>query len=438
MRLVDALLAVIIVILAAPIFLLALLIVRRLEPATRSTIVSLTADSIADTSRLNTPDTLAQFYGRDPFVRTSVVHTGDRSGGARRLAPGIIGVELSMCLPQFVERLVPLTTRMWLEISSIPATIRLMRRLGSDVLEVMSPSAMVPRALLIQLLTGCRLTTQVRGNIDLLTHSLGTYFYCRIRTRWLLPRLFAGAVHRLIAEGFYRRCDLVVGYNLNNLQSAISNGADPTKSRLARISIDQTIMDAPVRPRTDLPGFPQSGRVILLWSRLGPEKYVAEALEAFIALAATHADVAFVIVGDGPLRETLEARSRAAGVADRVAFLGFRDRAFIRSAAAYADVALVPYGGSSLVEAILLDLPVVAFDVEWHAELVRPGETGFLADFPDAHHMAAQLTVTLDNPDEAKRMARACRVVADRMFDPDRVRANERRIYSSLVRAPAA
>ncbi len=439
LRLIDSGVAAVVVLVALPALLIAPIFVRRFDTA-RNVIVSVTADTIADTHRLNTPEGLARFYGRAPFVRTYVVHVGGRPAFTRKLGPGVVGIELVLPIkwPDAIVRSLPLTTQIATELLSILAVIGLMRRLGGDVLEVMSPSAMVPRAQLVQLLTGCRLTTQVRGNVDLLTYSLGAYFYCRIRSRWLLPRMFAGAVHRLIAEGFYRRCDLVVGYNVNNLQSAISNGADPSKSRLARIAIDRTILDAPIATRDALPGFPQTGRVVLLWSRLGPEKYVREALEAFIDLAATQADVTFVVIGDGPLRESLEARARAAGLAARALFLGFRDRAFIRSAAAFSDVALVPYGGSSLVEAILLDLPVVAFDIEWHAEIVRPGETGFLADFPDSKHMAMQLRAALDAPAEAQRMARACRVVADSMFDPDRVRADERRIYASLLGQTAA
>jgi glycosyltransferase involved in cell wall biosynthesis len=321
---------------------------------------------------------------------------------------------------------------------SVVAAIRVLRRVGGNVLEVMSPSAMVPRALLVQWLSGCRLTTQVRGNVDLLTHSLGAYFYCRIRSTWLIPQLFAGAVHTLIIEAFYRRCTLVVGYNLNNLQSAISNGADPSRSRLARIAIDRAILEAPLVSRDALEGFPKTGRVILLWSRLGPEKYVSEALEAFIDLAATHSDVSLVTIGDGPTRAALESRAQAAGLGDRALFLGYRDHGFIRSAGACADVALVPYGGSSLVEAVLLDLPVVAFDVEWHAELIRNGETGFLADFRDPRHLATQLRAALDGPDQARQMARACRAVADRMFDPMQVRADEHRFYETLLRHSAA
>jgi glycosyltransferase involved in cell wall biosynthesis len=437
MRLIDAIVAAIIVLVAIPVLVLARLLVRRFGLSRHNVVVSLTADTIADTRRLNTPEGLARFYRRDPLLRTYVVHAGIEGTAVFRLGPGVAGVEVGFTWPGIVARRLPIVTRLAIELFGVATVIRQLRRVGGNVLEVMSPSAMVPRALIVQWLSGCRLTTQVRGNVDLLSHSLGAYFYCRIRSRWLIPQLFAGAIHTLIIEAFYRRCALVVGYNLNNLQSAISNGANPSRSRLARIAIDREILEAPVVSREALQDFPKSGRVILLWSRLGPEKYVGEALEAFIDLAATHSDVSLVTIGDGPTRASLELRARAAGLADRALFLGRRDHEFIRSAGACADVALVPYGGSSLVEAVLLDLPVVAFDVEWHAELIRNGETGFLADFPDPQHLASQLRTALDEPGEAQRMAQACRAVADRMFDPVRVYADERRFYETLLQHPA-
>jgi glycosyltransferase involved in cell wall biosynthesis len=408
---------------------------RRLGRARRNVMVSVTADSIAETRRLNTPGALERFYGRAPFEATYVLHVGNERPGVARLAPGVIGVEVREPFLQWFRGL-RLLTRVLTEIVGTVAAIRLMRRTGGNVLEVMSPSAMVPRALLVKVLSRCRLTTQVRGNLDLLTYSLGRYFYCRIPVGWAPLRLAARCVHHAVAEGFYRRCDLVVGYNVNNLQSAISNGADPQRSRLARIAVEQAIEDAPLVPRPALEGFPKEGRVILLWSRIGTEKYVREALYAFLELAATHADVHLVVVGDGPLRAELTAHAARAAGGDRAHFIGFRDRGYIRSAAQASDVALVPYGGSSLLEAALLQLPIVAFDIEWHGELVRPGETGFLADFADTHHLARQLTTALDRPDDARRMAAACRTLALQMFDPKRVRAEERRHYAMLLERP--
>ncbi|MDA0368859.1 MAG: glycosyltransferase [Proteobacteria bacterium] len=436
-RLIDILFLAMLAAAAVPTLALARLLVRRFGPATRDVMVSMTADSIAETRRLNSPSSVERFYTREPFDLTYVVHVGVGPAGATRLGRKVVGVEAAVPVPRWCVRWLPRTARALIELAGIAVGIRLLRRTGGNVCEVMSPSALVPRALLLKTLSGCRLTTQVRGNVDLLSYSLGTYFYCRIRRGGLVGRLLAGAVHRIIIEGFFRRCDLVVGYNLNNLQSAISNGADPRCSRLSRIAVDRTILEAPQVPRGDLEGFPQDGRVILLWSRLGAEKYVREAVEAFVCLAPPLPDVRLVMIGDGPLLQALIARAHDAGLAERILFLGYRDRSYIRSAAQFSNVALVPYGGSSLVEAVLLGLPVVAFDIEWHAELVRPGETGYLADFADAAHMAAQLGAALNDPQDSARMALACRQTAEHMFDSERVLREERRYYAALTRSAA-
>ena len=51
--------------------------------------------------------------------------------------------------------------------------------------------------------------------------------------------------------------------NKNNLDSAISNGADPKISRLLRIEIHKPIYNLSTNQNIELEGFPLSGRVIL-------------------------------------------------------------------------------------------------------------------------------------------------------------------------------
>lgn len=432
-RLLDILLTIPAALVGGAGLLLAMLLVRRVDGARRPVVVSVTADTIAETRRLNSAEALRRFYDRSPFKTTYVLHVGREAHGVCRLAPGVIGISVPVRVPEGLRLLNRLAT----EIVGACAAIRLMRRVGGDVLEVMSPSAMVPRALLVRLLSGCRLTTQVRGNLDLLNQALGRYFYFRIPVGIPPLRWLARCVHHSVAEGFYRRCDLVIGYNVNNLQGAISNGADPRRSRLARIAVERAIEDAPIVPRAQLEGFPPEGSVILVWSRVGPEKYIREALLAFLELAPNHPHVHLVVIGDGPQRaELAELATRSPG-GERAHLIGHRDRGFIRSAAQVSEIALVPYGGSSLVEAALLELPIVAFDIEWHGELIRPGETGTLADFADVHHLARQLAAVLEDREGARRMAAACRTLALDMFDPARVRAQERRHYATLLRGAA-
>lgn len=402
--------------------------------ATPPVMISITADTIEQTRKTNDRDYVEAFYSRPLFARALVLHVGQAATSVARLGRRVIGLDVAVPSIGFWRRLLPLCGRLVGELSAVRVCMEVMRREGSDYLEVMSPGPMIFQAMLIKTLTGCRLVTQVRGNVDLLTDAMGgRYYYCRLPSGWAPLRFVSAAVHHAISDGFHRRCDLVIGFNVNNMQSAISNGASPERTRLSRIEVDESMIAAAPMRRDEIEGFPAMGKVVAIWARLDVGKRLAESIEGFLLFARRHEGVTLVVIGDGPLRGELEAIAAQERMSERVVFMGYRNRACIAAAASYMDAVIVPYGGSSLVEAALLGLPIVAFDIEWHSELIRPGETGYLADYPDPGQMAEQLSAALADDGEAQRMAVQCNALARRMFDRESATAAMARHMAKLI-----
>ena len=69
-------------------------------------------------------------------------------------------------------------------------------------------------------------------------------------------------------------------------------------------------------------GIEPSNRVILTVGRLGREKNIHELLERLKPIFDQGEKIIFLIVGDGPAREELEARVRELGLEDHVRFTG--------------------------------------------------------------------------------------------------------------------
>ena len=116
------------------------------------------------------------------------------------------------------------------------------------------------------------------------------------------------------------------------------------------------------------------------------------------------------MIGDGPERSAAERRLRELGLEGRVAFLGKQEH-FVELLAA-AHVFLLPSEqesfGLAALEALSCGVPVVASDVGGVPELVRHGETGFLAAVGDVAAMAAHvLTLTAEPARWAGYSARA-------------------------------
>ncbi len=136
-----------------------------------------------------------------------------------------------------------------------------------------------------------------------------------------------------------------------------------------------------------------------------------------------------LIVGDGPLREALAARSRALGVGDDVRFTGTVSD--VRPLLAAMDVFVLPSWAegmsNALMEAMAAARPVVATAVGGNGEVVADGRTGVLIPAGDPAAIAAAVGGLLAEPERAARLGSAARAfVSDRFGVRARVAELER------------
>ncbi|RJR13829.1 glycosyltransferase [Candidatus Parcubacteria bacterium] len=110
--------------------------------------------------------------------------------------------------------------------------------------------------------------------------------------------------------------------------------------------------------------FPDFKKIILVVSRLEPEKNVADAIRILSEVVKAQPGVGLVIVGDGRESAALRSLAEELGVAKYVAFVGSRNPYPFYKA---ADVALVTSHfegyGMVIVEALAAGCPVVSYDV---------------------------------------------------------------------------
>jgi len=116
-----------------------------------------------------------------------------------------------------------------------------------------------------------------------------------------------------------------------------------------------------------------------------------------------------VIAGEGPASAWLKEKTREEGLAERVHFTGWLDRATLEELREQVTLVAVPsvwdepFGLVGL-EAMAHSLPVVAFDVGGISEWLRAGETGLLVPRRDAHAFANAMDSLLSDPDRARAM----------------------------------
>jgi len=126
-------------------------------------------------------------------------------------------------------------------------------------------------------------------------------------------------------------------------------------------------------------------------------------------------DVRAVLIGDGPIRSTLESLALALGLGDRIAFLGQRAPATALLKGCDTAVQLSresEHCSNTILEAMACGLPVVATAVGGNPELVAHERTGLLVPPGDADAVAVALTRLAADPEAAAEMGAAARETA--------------------------
>jgi glycosyltransferase involved in cell wall biosynthesis/aminoglycoside phosphotransferase (APT) family kinase protein len=201
------------------------------------------------------------------------------------------------------------------------------------------------------------------------------------------------------------------------------------------VDAERVAVSAPPGLREELG---DEGRPLVLTpARLDAQKGHATLFEAIAQVP----DAVFVLAGEGPEREPLEALARRLEIADRVRFLGRRED--VPALLAACDVFALPslYEGSSLavLEAMAAGIPVVSSAIGGTDELIEEGRGGLLVAPGDAAALAAALRRMLDEPELRESLAAGARERVEGGLRREQMAGRVMRVYSELLgEEPAA
>lgn len=169
---------------------------------------------------------------------------------------------------------------------------------------------------------------------------------------------------RLVHAALYRRVDAIVAVSKTSLRYMKEREYAPSKKlRVIYNSARPEFFEALERPT--LAKRADSRFTILTAGRLAAVKNHALFLRALRQVVQRHANVRFVIAGEGPLRAQTELLAKELGLERHVEFLGFQDD--VRGLLLNADVFVLPSlseGCSvALAEAMATATPVIGADV---------------------------------------------------------------------------
>ncbi|ACB85948.1 glycosyltransferase [Natranaerobius thermophilus] len=275
-------------------------------------------------------------------------------------------------------------------------------------------------------------------------HSSIYHDYTNSWKRFIYPfmeKSLRAVVHRFIAvsDGLYQEL-LQDGIEEDRL-ALVPNGIYTEK-----FSPDTNSDSDPTTLKEEL-GIPEEATVILTVGRLVPVKgqdYLLEAFKDLLEDLTEEEDIGtysqeklpyLVIVGDGPLGDSLSSKAKSLGIEEKVIFTGFRRDipAFFQMADIFTLPSLMEGMPIILLEAMAARLPLVASRVGGVSEVVNEGETGLMVPSKDPKTLAEALKRLWQSPDLCRKLGGQAGERVERDHHFSRVVTETLKLYQKTV-----
>jgi glycosyltransferase involved in cell wall biosynthesis len=355
---------------------------------------------------------------RSPLFNASETFVQTHAASLRRYRPLVVGLEEKGGVrPELAGRLLVATTGEAAALRLLADARGLARRVAAER----------PRLVHAHFATDGLLALPLAAALDVpLVTTLHGFDVTRSRGTLLRSGRLSWMRYAFLGARLRRHGALFIAVSDAIRARALAAGFPPARTLTHRNGIDLARFAAPPAPEPGL---------VLHVGRLVEKKGTALLLEAMARTAGR-----LVVIGDGPLRPTLERRAAVLGV--DVRFLGSLPpeevAAWMRRAWLLAAPSVTARDGDSeglptvVIEAAAAALPAAVSDHSGLPEAVVEGKTGFIVPEGDAVALAARIALLLASGDLRGRMGAAARRLAEESFDAARQAAGLEALYDRV------
>ena len=217
----------------------------------------------------------------------------------------------------------------------------------------------------------------------------------------------------------------------------IEGGVPASRTAVVRSGIDLRKFDDSRNPEYLYEEFGIARDALLVGNvaALAPHKDQVCLLEAARQVVDAFPKARFLIVGEGPLKEALLERRARLGLDREVLFTGFRKDigAILGLLNVFVLSSCLEGLGTSLLDAMLMGLPIVGTDVGGIPEAVHDGENGFLVPPKNPEALAHAICRLLKNRALREQLGRAGRKIVQQFDIRETVRQTAAN-YADLLR----
>lgn len=260
---------------------------------------------------------------------------------------------------------------------------------------------------------------------SLIVHSEhGTGFSGQVRRRIIARRLLDTCISRYVtvSKDLKKWLSEYVGIRESKIQ-VIQNGVD-TERFCPGVSAKRSLLN--ISPDDIVIGFV---------GRLDRIKNLPVLIIAFSRLLRDLPNLCLLIVGDGPDEPILRSMADEMGISHKVQFLGAQDDVvpYLRLMDLFVLPSQLEGMSNTILEAMSVGVPVVAFRVGGNAEIVVHQQTGILVDDKTPEALAEALSFYIDNADARSEHGKAGREKVLSEFSISKMVSEYEILYEKLV-----
>lgn len=166
---------------------------------------------------------------------------------------------------------------------------------------------------------------------------------------------------------------------------------------------------------------------------LNEQKGVSGLIVAMRGLVKKFPDLRLEIIGDGPLRQQFEKESQ--DLQKNIKFIGTVKliSPYLATWNFLVAPSLSESFGQVVLDAAIAHRPVIATDVGGLREVIENGKTGILVEKGNTKELISAIEKLLNDPELCRRMGKAARQLYEKSFTSDKMAAEFKKLYLSMV-----
>lgn len=268
---------------------------------------------------------------------------------------------------------------------------------------------------------------EIRGNYELLNQLHGETVFWHINRHFRSISSLIFKLEKKYLKLLLQKADLVLCRNYNiigHVRNIAGSKVNLVVNRTELHPLQEKLLESSFVSQSS--GFAYDGIFV---GRLSHEKYPFDVLIAWRKVLESRPNSRLLMVGDGPLLRELKAYVIDNDLVDNVQFYGKANNSEAIELLKKARVGIETYGGSTLLEKGISGCAVVAYDVEWHSELLVNGSNGFLVAFRDTSGLAKRVLDLLHNEELRQQFGKVLFQICQKEYDRNTWWVNEVKIH---------